>query len=43
MEKKPQSNGMMKENNAVKKKVVSEFIKSTVKAFVCYLETGGRK
>lgn len=43
MENKQQSNGTMKEDNSVKKKAVSEFIKSSVKAFVCYLETGGRK
>lgn len=43
MENKQQSNGMTKENNAVKKKVVSELIKSSVKVFVCYLETGGGK
>lgn len=43
MENKQQSNGVIKENISVKKKVVSEFIKSSVKTFVCYLGTGGRE
>lgn len=43
MENKQQSNGEMKENKAVKKKVVSESPKSSVNTFVCCLDTGGRK
>lgn len=43
MENKQQSNGEMKESKVVKKKVVSEFPKSSVNTFVCYVETGGRK
>lgn len=43
MENKQQSNGEMKENKAVKKKMVSEFPKPSANTFVCYLGTGGRK
>lgn len=43
MENKQQSNGVMKENSAVKKKVVSEIIKTSVKTLACCLGTGGRK
>ena len=43
MENKQQSNSEMKDNKAVKKKMVSEFPKSSVNIFVCYLGTGGKK
>lgn len=43
MENKQQTNSEMKENKAAKKKMVSEFPKSSANTCICYLGTGGRK